>query len=99
MCRRETPPLQLTQPRTMTNTELTLDQLHTINGGGREAKTKIGKWLEKTLGDGNGTHEGKDYADDVVKFAGKVVGMIIFKGVVGVHQPPGESGPRPGVEY
>ena len=79
--------------------ELQLDALTTISGGGKQAKTKFGQWLERTLGDGDGTHEGSDYADDVGKFFGKVVGTIDFKKATGVHNPPGEDGPRPGVEY
>ena len=87
--------------KTMTNNELTLDQLQIISGGGdgegREAKTKIGKWIEKKLGDGDGTHEGSDYSDEVKKFGGSMLGTIIGKAVFGVHQPPGEAGPGPGV--
>ena len=83
----------------MTNTELTLDQLQTISGGGRVAKTKIGKWFEKKYGDGNGTHEGSDYVDEAINVGIKVVSTIVFGGITGVHQLPGEPGPRPGVEY
>ena len=79
--------------------ELQLDALATISGGGKQAKTKVGQWIERTLGDGDGTHEGSDYADDVSNFVGKVVGTIFFKKAIGVHNPPGEDGPRPGVEY
>ena len=75
----------------MTNTELTLDQLQSISGGGKEAKTKLGKWVERTFGDGDGEHEGKDYVDEAIK-----VSTII---VLGVHQPPREKDPRPGVWY
>ena len=100
-------PSSSNQSRTMTasfinetaDKELQLDALTTISGGGKKAKSKVGKWIEKTLGDGDGEHEGSDYADDVIKFAGKVVGTIIFKKAIGVHTPPGEAGPRLGVEY
>ena len=67
--------------------ELQLDALATISGGGKQAKTKVGQWLERKFGDGDGTHEG-DYANDVSNFVGKVVGTIIFKKAIGVHNPP-----------
>ena len=80
-----------TSHKPMTDTELTLDQLQSISGSGKEAKTKLGKWVERTFGDGDGEHEGKDYVDEAIKVA-----TII---VLGVHQPYGEKDPRPGVWY
>ena len=38
----------------ITDQELDLITLTTISGGGKEAKTKIGKWVEKTFGNGDG---------------------------------------------
>tara|TARA_B100000902_G_C26438206_1_gene494781 strand:- start:54 stop:287 length:234 start_codon:yes stop_codon:yes gene_type:complete len=50
----------------LTDQELQLDALATISGG-KKAKTKVGKWIEKTFGDGDGKHEFGDYADEAIK--------------------------------
>ena len=91
------------QPRTMTTSfitetadqELNFSDLNAINGGGKKAKKKVGKWLEKTFGNGDGEHTFSDYADEVIKI------ITVVAGASGgnVHQPPGEDDPRPGVEY
>ncbi len=80
----------------LTDQELQLDTLATISGGGKKAKTKVGKWLEKTFGDGDGEHEFGDYADEVIKIITIVSGG---KKAGNVHQPPGEEAPGPNVWY
>ena len=75
----------------ITDQELDLSTLTTISGGGKEAKTKIGKWVEKTFGNGDGEHELSDYADEGVKF------LKFLAGSAGVHQEPGTEDPGPGV--
>ena len=80
----------------MTEQELQIIDLTMVNCGGKKAKTKVGTWIKKNLGDGDGTHEGSDYIDEVFR----VVGAIIA-GKVGsnVNQPPGSEEPGPGVWY
>jgi len=75
----------------ITDQELDLATLTEISGGGKKAKKKFGKWVEKTFGNGDGEHTFSDYADDVLK----VVGILV--GASGVHQEPGSEGPGPGV--
>ena len=75
----------------ITDQELDLATLTAISGGGKKAKTKAGKWIEKTFGNGDGKHTFGDYADEAVK---------IFKFIAkntGVHQEPGTEDPGPGV--
>ena len=61
-----------------------------LSGAGKEAKTKVGKWIEKIFGDGAVTNEAGDYFDEGIK----VVGAIIA-GNAGsnVHHPPGSEEP------
>ena len=80
----------------MQDQELDFDTLQTISGGGREAKTKVGKWFEKTFGNGDGTHTIGDYVDDVAKL---VILIAKKKSSGNVHQPPGEDDPAPGTWY
>ena len=68
------------------STDLQLTDLTTVFGGGKKAKTKVGKWMEKTFGDGDGEHEGSDYVDEFIK----VITIIAGSGG-NVHQPPGEE--------
>ncbi|WP_115119102.1 hypothetical protein [Synechococcus sp. UW105] len=75
----------------ITDQELDLVTLTAICGGGKKAEKKIGKWIEKTFGNGDGVHTFGDYADEAVK---------IFKFIAkntGVHQEPGTEDPGPGV--
>ena len=78
--------------------ELQLTDLTTVCGGGKKAKTKAGKWIEKTFGDGDGEHEGSDYVDEVIKVITIVAGSGGGNGG-NVHQPPGEENPGPNVWY
>ena len=82
----------------LTDQELQLDALATISGGGKKAKTKVGKWIEKTFGDGDGEHEFGDYADEAIKVITILAGSGGGKGS-NVHQPPGEDTPGPNVWY
>jgi len=75
----------------ITDQELDLATLTEISGGGKKAKKKFGKWVEKTFGNGDGVHTFGDYADELVKIAG------ILIGAAGVHQEPGTEDPGPGV--
>ena len=73
----------------ITDQELDLVTLTAICGGGKPAKKKVGKWIEKTFGNGDGVHTFGDYADEAVK---------IFKFIAkntGVHQEPGTEDPGP----
>ena len=89
-------------PKTMTTSfsnesidqELQIIDLSMVCGGGKEAKTKVGKWIEKTFGDGDGTHTGGDYVDEGIKILGAI---IVGKGGSKVHQAPGSDDPGPGV--
>jgi len=76
--------------------ELDFATLTTISGGGKEAKTKFGKWIEKTFGDGNGEHTFGDYADEVGKI---LIAIGTKKAGSNVHQPVGEKDPAPGTWY
>ena len=78
----ETPPL-MTHTNTMTDTELTLDQLKQINGGLLSAGEIFDFWVDTILG---GT------IDDITTNADKVNALD-----TGVWQPPGQDSPRPGV--
>ena len=71
--------------------ELDLATLSTISGGGKKAEKKIGKWIEKTFGNGDGEHTFGDYADEAIKI------ITIIAGSAGVHQEPGTEDPGPGV--
>ena len=75
----------------ITEQELDLATLAAISGGGKKAKTKAGKWIEKTFGNGDGDHTFGDYADEAIKV------IEIIAGSAGVHQEPGTEGPGPGV--
>ena len=75
----------------ITDQELDLATLTVISGGGKKAKKKFGKWIEKTFGNGDGEHTFGDYADELVKV------ITIVAGSAGVHQEPGSEGPGPGV--
>ena len=44
-----------------------------VSGGGKEAKMKVGKRIEKTLRDGDGMHEGSDYIDEAIKVVRAIV--------------------------
>ena len=102
MHRRETPPL-LTHTthkpmiqstvliNEITDQELDLATLTEISGGGKKAKTKAGKWIEKTFGNGDGEHTVGDYADEAIKIIKYIAGRT------GVHQQPGTEDPGPGV--
>ena len=58
----------------------------------QKSQEKVGKWIEKTFGNGDGEHTFSDYADDVLK----VVGILV--GASGVfNKTPGSEGPGPGV--
>ena len=102
MHRRELPPQQIHtthKPMTqstalineITDQELDLATLTEISGGGKKAKKKVGKWIEKTFGNGDGEHTFGDYADELVKV------ITIIAGSAGVHQEPGSEDPGPGV--
>lgn len=75
----------------ITDQELDLATLTAISGGGKKAKTKVGKWIEKTFGNGDGEHTLGDYADEAIKI------ITIIAGSAGVHQQPGTDDPGPGV--
>ena len=75
----------------ITDQELDLATLTEISGGGKKAKKKVGKWIEKTFGNGDGEHTFGDYADELVKV------ITIIAGSAGVHQEPGSEDPGPGV--
>ena len=75
----------------ITDQELDLATLTEISGGGKKAKTKVGKWIEKTFGNGDGEHTVGDYADEAIKI------ITIIAGSNGVHQQPGTEDPGPGV--
>ena len=75
----------------ITDQELDLATLTAVSGGGKKAKTKAGKWIEKTFGNGDGKHTFGDYADEAIKV------IKIIAGSGGVHQEPGTEGPGPGV--
>ena len=68
--------------------ELDFDTLMAISGGGKEAKTKVGKWFEKTFGNG----DGDDYADEI----GAIIIAIGKKKGGSVHQLPGSEEPEIG---
>ena len=72
--------------------ELDFETLMTISGGGKEAKTKVGKWFEKTFGNGDGEHTFGDYADEI----GAIIIAIGKKKGGSVHQPPGSEEPEIG---
>ena len=74
-----------------TDQELDLATLTAICGGGKQAKKKVGKWIEKTFGNGDGEHTFGDYADEAIKI------ITIIAGSAGVHQEPGTEDPGPGV--
>ena len=72
----------------MKNTELTLDQLQQISGGGwfdnlLSAEEVIDYWADKLLG---------DTTDNIKTSVDKVNDLD-----TGVYQPPGSEAPRPGV--
>ena len=67
-----------------------------VSGCDNEAQTTVGKWIEKTLGDGGRTHEDSDYVDEAIKVVGA---MIAGQGCSNVHQPPGSENPASGVWY
>ena len=72
------------QIKLMTNTELTLDQLQTVSGGGLLSAGEIADfWIDVLLG---GTIK------DIKTNADKVDDLD-----TGVHQQPGTESPRPGV--
>ena len=75
----------------ITDQELDLVTLTAICGGGKQAKKKVGKWIEKTFGNGDGEHTVGDYADEAIKI------ITIIAGSAGVHQEPGTEDPGPGV--
>ena len=75
----------------ITDQELDLATLTEISGGCKKAKTKVGKWIEKTFGNGDGDHTLGDYADEAIKI------ITIIAGSAGVHQQPGTDDPGPGV--
>ena len=63
-----------------------------LSGAGKEAKTKVGKWIEKIFGDGAVTNEAGDCFDEGIK----VVGAIIAGNAgsnVNVHHHPGSEDP------
>ena len=89
MHRRETPPKPthtthkpMTQSTALineiTDQELDLATLTEISGGGKKAKKKFGKWVEKTFGNGDGVHTFGDYADELVKIAGILIGCLLY---------------------
>ena len=55
--------------------ELTPEQLAFITGGGllswiKKTAKKVGDWIERTLGDGDGVHEWDDYKDEIKDLIG-----------------------------
>ncbi len=55
--------------------ELTPEQLAFITGGGllswiKKTAKKVGDWIERTFGDGDGKHEISDYIDEIKDLIG-----------------------------